>query len=77
MSAAIARVAMPAHMRETPQRLYADLTVDELRAEKAFWDGKIADAEEWGAVLSTARACSQSCALWIEQRQSERKDQAR
>lgn len=50
---------------------FGDMTLDELRVERAYWDEKIVNAPRWGAALAAAAEFRDACDAWIKQRAAE------
>jgi hypothetical protein len=49
---------------------FAEMTLDELREERARWDYKIAAATSWGAALTAANVFRRACDREIARREA-------
>lgn len=53
-------------MIEVPvKKLFKDMSLEELTAERVYWDDKIINATCWGAALAAAAEFRDECTKWI------------
>lgn len=61
----------PNLIAQTVSKSLSQMTLDELRTERAHWDAVIRGADCWGASLALASNCRDGCDAWIARRERE------
>lgn len=62
---------LPPSLAAKPNIPWADQTLDQLRAERAYWQARIDEATGWGAAVGAAAGFRDQCDAWIVRRQRE------
>lgn len=62
---------LPPSLAVTPNIPHAEQTLEQLRAERSYWDAKVKSAPGWGASVGAADAFLRSCDAWIARREKE------
>jgi len=62
---------LPPSLAAKPNIAFHMQTLEQLYAERDYWDGKIADSSTWGASLGCAVGARDGCIAWIARRERE------
>ena len=62
---------LPPSLAVIPNIPHSEQTLEQLRAERDYWDRKVREAPGWGASLSAAAGFRESCNVWIRRREKE------
>lgn len=61
----------PPSLTATPNIPLHKQTLEQLIAERDYWQAKIEGATSWGAAVGAAAEFRDDCQLWIDRRQKE------